>query len=457
MAAELNVRFRIRANAEREHAGHDGKFAHRKSVDVVRRRGEHLVRDFRRVTAVCRNLERDDSISAVESAVAGQYGAAVVEQRQEAIGQLAGGVAHDFNNLLMVIKGYGDMVLEEVRDQHELAEQVKEICIAGERAAALTRQLLAFSRKQMLEPRVVNVNDILRNVEKMLRRLIGEDVELTVEQDSTLGNILVDPGQLEQVIMNLCVNARDAMPTGGSLSLKTSNVTIDGEYVSDHPGFAEGEFVQLRVEDTGIGMDEQTKTRIFEPFFTTKEKGKGTGLGLSTVHGIVKQSGGQINVYSELGKGTVFNIYFPRIDKQVSSSSHGGDGVATLRGTEHILLVEDELNVRTLIRKALERHGYRVSEAEHGQHALDLIDAEEGIYDLVITDVVMPRMGGVELIDRVRKLKPEMKFVLMSGYTEHALIQNGTIQEHVTFVNKPCQPQILLQKVRLTLDKGNGQ
>ncbi|RJR22302.1 MAG: response regulator [Desulfobacteraceae bacterium] len=371
-------------------------------------------------------------------------------QKLESIGRLAGGVAHDFNNILSVILGYGDILLGKLHQQDPMRDEVREIVTAGRRAEALIRQLLAFSRKQTLQPQVLDLNEQVRNLEKMLRRLIGEDIALDLALAEDLPPVLFDPGQLDQVIINLAVNSRDAMPKGGKLLIETSAVELDKAYAAAHTGASPGEYVLLAVTDTGCGMDKETAEKIFEPFFTTKEKGKGTGLGLSTVYGIVKQSGGNIWVYSEPGKGTTFKIYLPQTEEKQKTREKI---VASqeISGGEHILVVEDEESVRNLIKSALTRLGYSVTLAANGGEALLLVE-EKGLKpDLVITDVVMPNMGGKELIDRLRRTYPGLGALFMSGYTDNAIVHHGVLDQDTPFIQKPFTLQELGRKVHEVL------
>lgn len=372
-------------------------------------------------------------------------------QKLEAIGQLAGGIAHDFNNLLTAINGYSDLTMRHLRAEDPLRRNIEEIKKAGDRAASLTRQLLAFSRKQVLQPKVLDLNTVVSDLEKMLRRLIGEDVDLRTVLKPQLGNVKADPGKIEQVIMNLALNARDAMPHGGKLIIETDNIYLDKKYADLHLTATPGYYVMLAVNDTGTGMDEQTQRRIFEPFFTTKEVGKGTGLGLSTVYGIIKQSGGNIWVYSEVGMGTSFKVYLPRIDEGAEDYKRAAQTAAVIQGTETILLAEDEDMVRRLACEVLEMYGYRVLEAPSGGSALLICEREQQI-DLLVTDVVMPEMSGRELADRLALLRPEMKVLFMSGYTDSAITHQGILQEGENFIQKPFAPDDFVQKVREVLD-----
>jgi two-component system cell cycle sensor histidine kinase/response regulator CckA len=374
-------------------------------------------------------------------------------QKMESVGRLAGGVAHDFNNLLTVIQGHCDLMLTQMSDRDPLLKEVKHIQQAGERAASLTRQLLAFSRRQMLAPIVLDLNDLVANLRKMLERLIGEDITLTTVLAPGLWSVTADPGQIEQVIMNLAVNARDAMPTGGMLTIETGNVHLDDSYARTHLEAPVGPCVMLAVSDTGHGMDAQTQEQIFEPFFTTKEPGKGTGLGLATVYGIVKQSGGDILVYSEPDRGTTFKIYLPA-NKMPSKDLVAPPTQPVSRGgNETILLVEDEEMVRDLVRIVLHTKGYTILEASHGGEALSLARQHQGPIDLLVTDVVMPRISGRELAEQLKALRPLMKVLFMSGYTDDAVVQHGLLAAEVEFLPKPFSPSVLASKVREVLDE----
>lgn len=376
-------------------------------------------------------------------------------QKMEAIGQLAGGVAHDFNNLLTAINGYSSLALQRLEDSHPVKPYLEEVKKAGDRAANLTRQLLAFGRKQILQPLALNLNGVVSDMSKLLRRLIGEDIELTAKLDADVGRVMADPGQIEQVLVNLIVNARDAMPRGGNLTIETKNAELDKEYGSKHVGVAPGSYVMLAVSDTGIGMSEETRKRIFEPFFTTKEKGKGTGLGLSTVYGIVKQSGGNIWVYSEPGKGTTFKVYLPRAESKARESKEKIAEAAPHGGSETVLLVEDEEVVRGLARRILEQAGYTVVEASKSAEALRFCEEHAEEVDLLLTDVVMPEMSGKELADRLKSQRPDLKMLFMSGYTDEAIVHHGVLDSSVEFIQKPFTPAGLVKKVRDVLDS-NG-
>jgi two-component system cell cycle sensor histidine kinase/response regulator CckA len=373
-------------------------------------------------------------------------------QKMEAIGRLAGGVAHDFNNLLTVINGYSAQALESLNESDPLHQEIEQINKAGERAASLTRQLLAFSRRQILTPRVLDLNGIVSDMDRMLRRVLGEDIRLVATLERGLDSVHADPGQIEQVIMNLAVNARDAMPNGGQLLIETANIELDDAYAQKQRAVVPGRYVMLAVSDTGHGMDQETQERIFEPFFTTKPKGEGTGLGLSTVLGIVQQSGGNIWLYSEVGKGTTFKVYFPRIAAKPDPPLQRSQAkLAT--GSETILVVEDEDGVRLLILSVLKRAGYKVLEARGGNEALSLCESHQGSIHLVLTDTVMPQMSGRELISRLTGFRPESKYLFMSGYTDKAIVQHGAFDPQTPFLQKPFTPAALAAKVRETLDK----
>jgi PAS domain S-box-containing protein len=374
-------------------------------------------------------------------------------QKMEAIGRLAGGIAHDFNNLLMVISGYSEFLLERVPPTAELRGPAQEIANAADRATSLTRQLLAFSRKQMLTPKVIDLNEIVTENLKMLTRMIGEDIDLVMVPGAELGAIKADPGQIEQVIMNLAVNARDAMPNGGKLTIETSNITLDEHYARIHVPLVPGEYVMLAISDTGVGMDNETQSRIFEPFFTTKGP-KGTGLGLSTVYGIVKQSGGYVWVYSEPGRGTTFKIFLPRV-AAVSEAAQMETSSSTAKpehGKETILIVEDEPNLLRLTNQYLLHQGYLVLAAVDGASALQVASAHPGPIHLLLTDVIMPGMNGHELAQQLLKLRPTVKVVYMSGYTENAIGHNGMLDQGITLLQKPFTLPALKEKVRAVLD-----
>ncbi|MCL4370811.1 MAG: CHASE domain-containing protein [Chloroflexi bacterium] len=374
-------------------------------------------------------------------------------QKMEAVGRLAGGVAHDFNNLLTVVTGFSELLLQQLEHHDPRRAMVEEISKAGDRGSALTRQLLAFSRRQILAPEVMDLNTVIAGMQPMLRLLIGEDVELATVLDPRLGRVKADRGQIEQVVMNLATNARDAMPQGGKLTLETANVDLDASYSTKHFAVEPGPYVMLAVSDTGCGMDHETQERIFEPFFTTKPKGKGTGLGLASVFGIVQQSGGHIRAYSEPGWGTTFKIYLPVIDEPVvavGSRITPGDPAC---GSETILLVEDEELVRSLARRILQSNGYQVLEAARGEDALRLCKTHAGPIHLVITDVVMPGMSGRELAEQLRYFRTETKVLYMSGYTDDDMVRRGVLQEEMAFLQKPFKPEALLNRVRRMLDE----
>jgi CheY-like chemotaxis protein len=371
----------------------------------------------------------------------------------EAIGQLAGGIAHDFNNLLTGITGNISLALLRLGDDHPLSDKLREIAGIAQRAANLTRQLLAFSRRQIIEPRVIDLSATIADLEGMLRRVIGEMVELEVSTEEGLGRVKVDPGQIEQIIVNLCVNARDAMIEGGVLAIRTANVELDEAYSESHPDVEPGPYVMMSVSDTGCGMDAETQSHIFEPFFTTKPKDKGTGLGLSTVYGAVKQNRGSIEVCSEPDRGTTFKIYFPRIDEAVSRSSGSIPKVELPSGSETVLFVEDEVTVREAAIDILEYLGYRVLQAPNGIEALAVAEAHEGPIDLLMTDVIMPGMTGHELAGRLVQQYPELKVLFSSGYTSDVIGHHGVLDEGVNFISKPFTPQTLAGKLREVLDE----
>jgi PAS domain S-box-containing protein len=374
-------------------------------------------------------------------------------QKMEAIGRLAGGIAHDFNNLLMVISGYSEFLLERLGPDPRLRGPAQEISNATQRATSLTRQLLAFSRKQMLAPKVLDLNEVVAENLKMLTRMIGEDIDLVMVPGPTLGAVRADPGQIDQVIMNLAVNARDAMPQGGKLTIETANVTLDEGFARTHAPIIAGDYIMLAISDTGVGMDSETQSRIFEPFFTTKGS-KGTGLGLSTVYGIVKQSGGFIFVDSQPQRGTAFRAYFPRVDgREDAAAAQDSLGLPRVdRGQETILLVEDETNLRRLARQYLETQGYKILEAEDGAAALQIVDGYKGTIDLLLTDVIMPGMNGRELATHVVKLLPEVRVLYMSGYTENAVGLDGTLDAGINLLQKPFSLPALKDRVRELLD-----
>ena len=372
-------------------------------------------------------------------------------QKMEAIGRLAGGVAHDFNNLLTVIIGRAQLMMMRLKPIDPFHREVKLIEETAERAATLTRQLLQFSRQQVLQPKVINLNPTVMQMDEMLRRLIGENIELKMSLLPALGNVMADPGQVQQVVMNLAVNARDAMPEGGKVLIETTNVELDAEYAKHHASVLPGPHVMLAVTDTGCGMDEKTRSHLFEPFFTTKAKGKGTGLGLSTVYGIVKQSGGHIWIYSEPGKGATFKVYFPRVEASGAPKSSSVQLPRVEGGTETILLVEDEDGVRELIREILVGNGYTVLVAANGDDALGISERNAGEIQLTITDVVMPKMSGRDVAARLLSQRPMMKVLFMSGYTSDSVVHHGVLDEGISFLEKPFTPSSLARKVREVL------
>jgi CheY-like chemotaxis protein len=370
----------------------------------------------------------------------------------ESVGVLAGGIAHDFNNLLTVISGYTEILLNGLRPEDRSYDLLREIHRAGERAAGLTRQLLAFSRKQILNPRLLDVNVLVTDTMKMLRRMIGEDIDLATALDPALARVKADPGQIEQVLMNLVVNARDAMPTGGRITVETRNVVLDRSYADSQPGVQPGPYVLMAVSDTGQGMDEATKTHVFEPFFTTKEVGKGTGLGLATVDGIVKQTGGHVTVYSEVGRGTAFKIYLPCAIGVDATEDASLDVVQAARGSETVLLVEDEDTVRMLAQNTLQSYGYNVLESRNGEEALEICARFPDVIHLLVTDVVMPKMSGRQLAEVLLEARPGLKVLYLSGYTDDAVIRHGVLNSGAAFLQKPFSPITLGRKVREVLD-----
>ncbi len=375
-------------------------------------------------------------------------------QKMEAIGKLAGGVAHDFNNILTVIMGNASLALMEVGKDDTPWQEIEEIRKAGERAASLTRQLLAFSRKQIVQPEILDINELLTDIEMMLGRLIGEDVELLTIPAPALWRIEIDPGQIEQIIINLAINARDAMLQGGKLTIETDNADLNENYFREHgiEGKKSGHYVVLAVSDTGSGMDKETQEHIFEPFFTTKEVGKGTGLGLSTIYGIVKQNNGFIWVYSEPGQGTTFKVYLPEVKKDANLEKKEQTPVDDPGGSETVLIVEDNDLLRNFAQKALQSYGYRILVAENGEDALMVCKKHDGQIDLMITDVVMPKMGGREAAKRLQPLYPQMKVIYMSGYTDDAIVHHGVLEPGLNFLEKPFTPEGLARKVREALD-----
>ena len=372
-------------------------------------------------------------------------------QKMEAIGKLAGGVAHDFNNLLSVILGISALLLEQLEPDHPMRADIAEITQSGERAARLTRQLLAFSRRQILDPRVLDLNDVIASIDRMLLRVIGEDIDFEVLPAPHLQRVRVDPGQMEQVIMNLVVNARDAMPHGGALTMHTANIELDEAFAREHIGVIPGPHVMLAITDTGVGMDDVTQARVFEPFFTTKGTGKGTGLGLSTVFGIVKQSGGTIWLDSVPGQGTTFRLYFP-VTVEGPQPARPPSTAPVSRGNETILLVEDDANVRAVVRTILTSRGYDVIDTVDAAEAVTICRDTKKPIHLLLTDVVMPRLSGRELAARIVELRPTIKVLYMSGYAEDTIVHHGVIDEGIAFLQKPITPSALAQKVRQVLD-----
>ena len=370
----------------------------------------------------------------------------------EAVGRLAGGIAHDFNNLLTVIIGYSELILQELEPGAPLRSDVEEIRHAGKSAAGLTQQLLAFSRKQILQPQIVDLNTIVTSMGALLRRLIGEDIELRTLLAAPLDRVCADAGQIEQIIMNLVLNARDAVPHGGSVTIETENVELDARWVALHPGTSKGRHVMLAISDTGVGMDQEVQAHLFEPFFTTKERGQGTGLGLATVYGIVKQSGGSIFVYSEPDHGTTFKIFLPRTEPAADPTSVPRSAPAVLAGSETILLVEDQAEVRLVTRSTLIRHGYTVLEAAGGAEALSLLDSQAGHVHLLLTDVIMPGMSGRDLAERVAVARPHLRVLYTSGYTDDTIVRRQILNDGMAFLQKPYTPDVLLQRVRDLLD-----
>jgi two-component system, cell cycle sensor histidine kinase and response regulator CckA len=374
-------------------------------------------------------------------------------QKMEAVGRLAGGIAHDFNNLLTAIRGHAELLLGEMSGHHPLRADIEEINKAAERASTLTRQLLAFSRRQILQPRILDMDMVVVEMEKLIRRLIGEDIELQTKPAAKAARVRADRGQLEQVLMNLAVNARDAMPSGGRLTIETSIVDLDEQYTRFHPGSIPGAYVRLGVTDTGVGMDARTLSHVFEPFFTTKAVGKGTGLGLATVYGVVKQSGGYIAVQSEAGLGTSFDIFLPRVLEEADTMREPHARLDPHRTGQTVLLAEDEDAVRSLASRILRKHGYQVLEARDGYDALRVADSFAGFIHVLLTDVVMPRMGGRELVERLTPVRPGMRVLYMSGYTDDALVHHGVLTGTGTwFLEKPFTPDSLAMKLREVIE-----
>jgi PAS domain S-box-containing protein len=421
------------------------------------------VRDGRRLAleVSARPVNRDGAVVSIEAIARDVTDRKQLEeqlrqaQKMEAVGRLAGGVAHDFNNLLGVITGYGELLRRQISDE-QAHGRLDQIMNAADRAARLTRQLLAFSRKQVMQPRVLDLNAVVGDVEKMLQRVVGEDVAIETVAGAGLGAVKADPGQIEQVIMNLVINARDAMPHGGRLTIETANAELDETYAATHPSARPGRYVVLAVSDTGVGMDAETQRHIFEPFFTTKPMDKGTGLGLATVYGIVKQSGGSIWVYSEVGRGTTFKIYLPRVDEPVAARRHAATAAPVPRGSEVVLVVEDEDDLRKLVREILENAGYAVLEARHGAEALRLAEQHTGEIALVVTDVVMPGMSGPELVERLGRVRPASKVLYMSGYPDGAISRGGVLEAGAPLIEKPFTSHGLASRLRQILDGGSS-
>jgi two-component system cell cycle sensor histidine kinase/response regulator CckA len=378
-------------------------------------------------------------------------------QKMEAVGRLAAGVAHDFNNLVTVINGYCEMVLNSVGSADPVRADLEEVVKAGNRAASLTRQLLAFSRQQVLAPRSLDLNAVVADLEKTLRRVIGEDIDLTIVPSQELEEVKADSTQIDQILLNLAANARDAMPQGGKLTIETSNVDLDAVYTQRHPAVPPGRYVMLAVSDTGIGMDAETQGHIFEPFFTTKEVGKGTGLGLATVYGIVRQSGGFVWVYSEPGRGTAFKIYLPSVIEPAKSVIPPPARESSSAGTETVLLVEDEKAVRDLANRILRAYGYQVLESNSPEDALQIAERYPRVIHLLLTDVVMPRISGPQLAGQIISMRPDLKVLYFSGYTANAIVDHGVLEKDIAFLSKPFTPAALAQKVRDVLDMARNQ
>jgi PAS domain S-box-containing protein len=374
-------------------------------------------------------------------------------QRLEAIGNLAGGVAHDFNNILMVIQGASNLILSQLEFKDPVYENVMQISKAAERAESLTRQLLAFSRRQLMQPKVIELNQLIRKMDATIKQICGEDIELDIILNSEQGHIKVDPGQMEQVISNLLTNARDAMPNGGKIIIETNSVILDETYLKRHPVVKTGSYVMLVITDSGCGMNKDTLAHIFEPFFSTKEKGKGSGMGLATVYGIVKQSDGYIWVYSELDMGTTFKIYLPRVEESIVAIEKPVISDQSMRGKETVLVVEDEDEVRNLVSEMLRFYGYNVLEAANASNALSIFEKYQKSIDLILTDIIMPQMSGTELIERILTTYPDIKVLYMSGYTDNTLVGHGLLADEKYFIQKPFSAANLVEKVRLILDE----
>jgi len=417
-----------------------------KDVRLAERIGSHIAGAIANAQLYAERIHAEEERAALEDQLR-------QSQKMEAIGRLAGGVAHDFNNLLTVIKGYSQLSLTEMKKEDPFRENIEEIKKAADRAADLTRQLLAFSRRQVMEMKVLDLNDLLKNLDKLLRRVIGEDIELATILDENLGRVKTDPGQIEQVVMSLAVNARDAMSKGGKLTIETANVDLDQAYARVHIAVKPGPYVMISASDTGVGMPPEIRDRIFEPFFTTKEKGKGTGLGLSTVYGIVKQSGGNIWVYSEPEKGTTFKIYLPRVDEPFEELKEKLVKEELPCGNETILIVEDEEDVLKLTGRILSRQGYHVLEASSGEEALRIFKKRKEPFHLLLTDVVMPQMSGRQLEEQLSRVCQDFKVLYMSGYTDNAITHHGVLEKGMNYIQKPFTVDGLIRKVREVLDK----
>ncbi|MEJ2544030.1 MAG: PAS domain S-box protein [Calditrichaceae bacterium] len=374
-------------------------------------------------------------------------------QKMEAIGHLAGGVAHDFNNLLTVISGYSDLILRDLSKDHKYFDKLYQVKLSGQRAESLTRQLLAFSRKQIMKPVVLDINLLINEMEKMLKRIIGEDIDLMTVYAKDLLRVKADPGQIEQVILNLVVNSRDAMPSGGKLIIETKNIFLDNEYVSYYPDIKTGIYSMISVSDTGLGISKEIQSQIFEPFFSTKEKGKGTGLGLSTVYGIVMQSGGHVDVQSEPDKMTTFNIYLPALKKEAKTTKEQSDMDIDQGKKETILVVEDESTVRDFILAVLNKYNFNVIIAKDSKDAIKIAKSNKKRIHILLTDVIMPGMSGKELSEKILEILPKIKVVFMSGYTDEAIVQHGVLDEEINFIQKPFTPQVLIKVIKKVLGK----
>ena len=423
---------------------------------ILRLREAELARD-KAMQALRREKEELQRVVAEKDRLQEQL---LQAQKMEAIGRLAGGIAHDFNNLLTVVLSLVELILADEALPEASRSDVREIKLAGERAATLTRHLLAFSRRQVLKTRVFNLNDLLRDMEPLLRRMVGEMTELRLQLAPRMGNIKADPGQIEQVVMNLAVNAKDAMPNGGALTIETGEVELGEDFAREHPGSKPGSHAMIAVSDTGTGMPLEVLKRLFEPFFTTKEKGRGTGLGLASAHGIVKQSGGSLFAYSEPGKGSSFKVYLPLVDEPAEAASAvpaRSNADSGLQGTETVLLVEDEDQVRKLTHRTLAERGYTVLSAMSPQEAVKFCERHRGPIDLIVADIALPRMTGPELLKRVLHLRPKMKALFMSGYAANSAVERGLMDEESLFIEKPFTPLAFAAKVREILDTTNAK